>query len=751
MLKFEKKSRIIIIYLLLFSLMLFFYDNNPNQPDKLILNDKLESVNSIKFSIKEEWMEKTDIGNDYQGNDIIVDSEGYIYITGRFYNTSQSSYDIIIAKYNRLGSQVWNRKWGGTLDDIGTSLYADSFNNIIIAGRTKSFGNGNYDICLIKYNSSGHLLWNYTWGGMDYDSGQGIVVDNKDNIYIAGYTESIGTFGDVVLLKFNSTGTLNYTRTWGDVDTDAANDIALDSEGNIYLTGYTNIITPEKTDLFLLKFNNSGYLNWSKTWGGQYVDSGESLIIDSSNNIFVASTTRSFSVGGEDIALLKFNHTGGLQWNTTWGGAENDGAFSVALDHHNHIYLTGSTKSYDGLDEDLCLIKFNATGDFQWIKLQKSTTNDEGKGLVVDQAHHNDIYITGRIGTDLCIIKYSQLPDEFSIVSDAMNGIDSDGTFSLSWTISLDAVNYSLYQFDKPVVEYNDSLIEIVRGNTNRTYSFITFDQGEYYFIVYAYNEYGNMSSNCIKVRVIYPPQNFALLENEQLPDTDGKVNLTWTESIGANNYSIYSHHSYIHEIDNNGTLVYEGLTNQSYLIEGLENQDIYYIIISENLGGQAQSNCIKVKVRRAPDGFQISTDANDPDEGTYVIIWTKSNYAANYSVYFSTIFINDLNGDVHILLEGFTPEFDWPTFRFKDTRSTGVYYYKVISFNEYGNYSSECIKITVLVPESSGNSDKKEIEESMEFNFPILTEAGIIFSLIGVLGAMIYVKKHRNNGIKGG
>jgi len=86
----------------------------------------------------------------------------------------------------------WNRTWGGSDRDIGYAMALDSSENIYVAGHTSSFGAGNYDMCLVKYNSLGVQQWNRTWHGGGEDYCLAITLDSSNNIYLAGETEPFG-------------------------------------------------------------------------------------------------------------------------------------------------------------------------------------------------------------------------------------------------------------------------------------------------------------------------------------------------------------------------------------------------------------------------------------------------------------------------------------------------------------------------------------------------------------------------------
>ena len=351
--------KIIFLILVLFILIPGIIINN----DTFSSSNPTEKQNILpepKSSINLEWNITHDPESSYLINDIEIDNEGFIYVTGSFYNSSQNEHDMVLIKYDSDGNKIWNRTWGGNLYDSAQSIVCDSSNNLYITGTTKK-GTEEYDIFIHKYNSSGYLELEFTWDNTGEDYGEGIALDQENNIYVTGITEA-SPMVDIVLLKFNSSGALKFSETWGDTDTDWAYGIEIDTDGYIYITGSTHDPVLEKTDLCLLKFNNTGSLNWSKTWGGSLVDWGEDIAIDEANNIYVAANTNSYSAGWRDIAVLKFNHTGGLEWNTTWGGSEIDDVNGIALDSYQNILLSGMTKSYGGIDQDLCIIKYNESG-----------------------------------------------------------------------------------------------------------------------------------------------------------------------------------------------------------------------------------------------------------------------------------------------------------------------------------------------------------------------------------------------------
>jgi len=148
--------------------------------------------------------------------------------------------DIFIVKYDNDGNLIWKTTFIMTSIDEGHDIVTDKDNNIIVVGEINAGIGILQDVVLIKLTSTGNELWDTTWGGSGHECGNGVVTDNESNIYITGTTDGYGSGkNDAFIVKFNSTGTQLWNITWGGIYGDYANDIILDNETNIYITGRT--------------------------------------------------------------------------------------------------------------------------------------------------------------------------------------------------------------------------------------------------------------------------------------------------------------------------------------------------------------------------------------------------------------------------------------------------------------------------------------------------------------------------------
>ena len=269
---------------------------------------------SETFSV--EWSRTWGGSGGENGRGIALDSSNNIYIGGITTSFGEGKHDMCLVKYDKFGIQQWDYIWGGNDSDDCNAIALDSSGNIYITGWTCSFGEGKYDMCLVKFNSSGVQQWNTTWGGNNYDWGRALTIDSSDNIYIAGYTESFGTgCYDIFLVKYDSSGVQQWNTTWGGNDDDIANGVAIDSLNNVYIAGCTESFVPISSDICLVKYDSSGVQQWNRTWGGSDLDVGFGIVIDSTDNIYISGWTSSFGAGRFDMCIVKFSSSGVLHWN----------------------------------------------------------------------------------------------------------------------------------------------------------------------------------------------------------------------------------------------------------------------------------------------------------------------------------------------------------------------------------------------------------------------------------------------------
>ncbi|WP_299755008.1 SBBP repeat-containing protein [uncultured Chloroflexus sp.] len=378
---------------------------------------------------------------------------------------------------------------GGIDDDNGTGIAVDGSGNTYVTGDTFSvdfpttpgaydptFNGSNYNVFVAKLTSSGTALLYATFlGGSQWDSGEGIAVDESGNAYVAGYTQSAdfpvtpraydktynsGAGGDAFLAKLNPSGTiLLYATFLGGSRDDYLYDIALDGSGNVFMIGKTESADFPTTagaydttyngdyygDAFVAKLSSSGTeLLYATFLGGSGWDVGYDIALDGSGAAYVTGWTRSTDFpttagaydrtynGGGDVFVTKLNPNGtGLVYATFLGGSASDSIRGIAVDGSGHAYVTGWTTSTDfpttagaydttfnGGDYDAFVAKLNPSGTgLVYATFLGGSTIDRGYSIAVDGS--GNAYVTGETSS-------VDFPTTSRAVSTIFNGGDYD-------------------------------------------------------------------------------------------------------------------------------------------------------------------------------------------------------------------------------------------------------------------------------------------------------------------------------------
>jgi hypothetical protein len=397
------KKHILIVgigFFLMATICFMEYNQNPSNSFNINLgkdrdNDVLRE-NYLKIAATANYTLDFDTtwgGSNYDsGNDITVDGAGNIYITGYTRSFGAGQDDVFIAKYDSTGTSLLNITWGGSYSDSGNGIAVDGAGNIYITGSTLSFGAGYFDAFIAKYDSAGTSLLNITWGGSDGDFGNSIALDGSGNIYITGSTFRAGQY-EAFIAKYDSVGTslLNITRDGSDGD--SGSDIAIDGAGNIYITGSTYSSGTGDSNAFIAKYDSVGTSLLNITWGGGNDDAANGITVDGAGNICITGETSSFGAGQYDAFIVKYDSTGTSLLNITWGGSNGDSGNGIALDGSGNIYITGGFNRFVEGSEDAFIAKYDSAGTSLLNITWAGSNDDSGNGIALDGS--GNIYITG--------------------------------------------------------------------------------------------------------------------------------------------------------------------------------------------------------------------------------------------------------------------------------------------------------------------------------------------------------------------
>jgi len=185
-----------------------------------------------------------------------VSDDGYI-LTGSTASFGNDSYDVWLIKTDAQGNEEWNRILGGSDDDLGSSIQQTADGGYIITGWTNSFGNGNYDVWLIKTDSQGNEEWNQPMGGSDFDRGYSVQQTADGGYIITGETKSFGNGeSDLWLIKTDAQGNEEWNQPMGGSDFDRGYSVQQTTDGEYIITGWTKSFGNGNDDAWLIKVEN---------------------------------------------------------------------------------------------------------------------------------------------------------------------------------------------------------------------------------------------------------------------------------------------------------------------------------------------------------------------------------------------------------------------------------------------------------------------------------------------------------------
>ena len=243
-------------------------------------------------------------------------------------------------------SPYWAKTYGGTGFDFAYSIQETSDGGYIVAGSTASFGAGSDDFWVLKLYSNGNVAWQKTYGGADYDYAYSIQQTSDGGYIVAGETWSFGAGSrDFWVLKLYSNGNVAWQKTYGGINADdVAFSIRQTQEGGYIVAGRTDSsLGAGKDDVWVLKLDANGNVTWQKTYGGGNWDYAYSIQQTSEGGYIVAGWTDSFGAGNDDVWVLKLDSAGNVTWQKTYGGANDDAAFSIQETSNAVYFVAGYT------------------------------------------------------------------------------------------------------------------------------------------------------------------------------------------------------------------------------------------------------------------------------------------------------------------------------------------------------------------------------------------------------------------------
>jgi hypothetical protein len=326
------------------------------------------------------------------------------------------------------GRYAYDYGYGMGTDIHGNVYTAGKFEQNAIFGGDSVICQGNHDIYLVQYDSSGNKKWIRTAGGPLGDYAHAMACDRSANVYVAGEIEGtdpikfVGTSttltghggNDAFIAKYDLTGNLLWAVCGGGAGDDKAQAVGFDAAGNSYITGFFEdtawfgnftLYSQGTRDIFIVKYDPNGNCLWAKSAGSTGIDEGQGMICDASGNVYLCGRISNGATFGSttitnfhntnyfDAYVAKYATDGTLSWVKNMGGDVDDDAWAITMDANGKIYATGEYNAYaefgsSSFNEtskgmaDVFTVCMDASGNTQWVNSMGGPLIDRARGIV---------------------------------------------------------------------------------------------------------------------------------------------------------------------------------------------------------------------------------------------------------------------------------------------------------------------------------------------------------------------------------
>jgi hypothetical protein len=382
-------------------------------------------VESISFAQKPTIQWQKSYGGSFYDKalSVVATNDGGYVVCGHSESSNydvtsnQGNFDFWILKINNTGQIEWKSSWGGSGPDYLQQVIQSPDGGFLCVGNTNSSNGdivgskGQIDYWAVKINSSGILQWKKNYGGSSNDWGYSACIASDGGYIIAGYSESNdqnvsenhGNI-DFWVLKIDDNGNILWQKTYGGFGFDYLGAIIQTQDDGYAITGYSNSSNADfpqnkgGTDIWLLKINIAGNIQWANNFGGSLDDIGKALAEDNDGNFIITGETYSYdfdaisnhSSTSRDIIVIKTNNLGQKIWSKCYGGDSNEYGRTIIQTYDGEYAIVGESYSSSSGQPtgnhgsaDFWLIKINpADGDLRWEKTMGGAGHDEANCLI---------------------------------------------------------------------------------------------------------------------------------------------------------------------------------------------------------------------------------------------------------------------------------------------------------------------------------------------------------------------------------
>ena len=338
-------------------------------------------------------------------------------IDGDLQNKSLEVNDYWLLKFDENGELEWHRTYGGSGDDRGQQAIQTGDGGYAITGYAMSSdGDGSnnegfHDNWILKLDALGNILWEKSFGFSGHDHSYDVIETIDGGFFFSGFldvTSSNGEgstdrgrttahgVGEFWGTRLDANGNLMWRKYFGGTNNDRSFGVIHANDGGFILSGASesddfDIKNPKGSyDYWVVKVNKNGDFEWERSFGGTGIDQSHDIVKTNDGayaiigNTFSADTQVSKNNGESDIWLVKFDDSGDLLWEKSYGGPAFDAAHSVSIANDGGFIISGNSKSFGGDlisnfgENDLWIIKTDTEGNIKWQSTIGGTNLDFG-------------------------------------------------------------------------------------------------------------------------------------------------------------------------------------------------------------------------------------------------------------------------------------------------------------------------------------------------------------------------------------